>query len=248
MLELETEFFDLLETSESRWATLFIEGRTWFNINVQNLAWEAQINRVKASGARIAAFGRANSEGNEVSGAATDAEPRDHEETWRLWAAPGKRRAKFEVGSEPVDVVIEGSTFWSNGHGRSITNGGEANHSHGQGDGHNLIRTAEYAHLLHVVDLSDGTRIGRHTIDAKTTTVNTEHHEPGPGLHGLTIGDPEFLEMSVDRDRGVVLRASSWFQGAIYRVVEIAEVEFDPHFDPDVFEIEPGYGAEWILR
>lgn len=247
MLDLETEFFNLLETSESRWSTLFIDGRTWFNINVQHFAWQAQIVRLKASGARIETLRRSPKEGDPDPGTVSDVEPLDHVETWRVWAAPGKRRAKFEVGSQPVDVVIEGSTFWSNGHGRSITNGGNASHSHGQGDGHNLIRTAEYADLLHVVELSEGMRLGRRTIDAKVTIVDKEHHGRGPGVHGLTMGDPDVLALSVDRERGVVLTASSSLQGETYRIVEIIDVAFDPDFEHEVFEIEPEYSAEWVL-
>lgn len=245
MSALETEFFNLLETSESRWTALFIEGRTWFNIEVQSFAWQAKIDRMKANGA-IATFRRSDSDENEASGTAIVVEPVDHEETWRLWATPEKRRAKFEVGNELVDVVIEGSTFWSNGHGRSITNGGKANYGHGQGDGQNLIRTAKYAGLLHVVELSEGMRIGRHTIEARVTIVDNEDPHRVPVLHGLTIGDAEVLELSVDRERGVVLCASSQFQGAIYRIVEITEVEFDPNFDLDVFKIEPEFGTEWV--
>jgi hypothetical protein len=55
----------------------------------------------------------------------------------------------------------------------------------------------------------------------------------------------EFLELSVDRERGLVPSASSWFRGAIYRIVEISKVEFDPNFAFDVFKLEPEYGAEW---
>jgi hypothetical protein len=243
---LETEFFNLLETSGSLWTTLFIQGRTWTNIDVQNLAWQAQINRLKAHGALFAAFQSAQSDENETSESAAHVEPLDREETWRLWAAPGKRRAQFEVGQELVDVVIEGSTFWSNGRGRSITNGGNTNHGHGQGDGHHLIRTAEYTGLLQVIELSDGVRTGRPTIEAKVTTLDREHRRRGRGLHGLTIGDPEVLRLSIDRERGVVLKASSRFQGAIYRSVEVTAVEYDPHFDLDVFKIEPEFSTEWI--
>jgi hypothetical protein len=49
MSALETEFFDLLQTSESRWTTLFIQGRTWVDIDLQNLASQAQINRLSES-------------------------------------------------------------------------------------------------------------------------------------------------------------------------------------------------------
>jgi hypothetical protein len=246
MSALETEFFNLLETSESRWTTLFIEGRTWTNFAVQSLAWQAQISRLKAGGSRFATFQRSGPDERKDSTSAPDATPEEHEETWRIWAAPGTRRALFQVGQDLVDVVIEGSTFWSNGHGRSITNGGKSNHSHGQGDGQNLIRTEEYTDLLQAVELSGGLRSGRRTIEAIVTTREREHPERGPGLHGLTIGDPDVLELSVDRERGVVLRASSQFHGAPYRIVEATDVVFDPAFGVDTFDIQPRFGAEWV--
>lgn len=124
MSALESEFYNLLETSESRWTALLIEGRTWINSDVQSLAWQAKIGRMKANGDHVALFQRSDSNDNEASGTAIEVEPVDHEQTWSLWATPEKRRAKFEVGDGLVDVVIEGSTLWSNGHGRSFTNGG----------------------------------------------------------------------------------------------------------------------------
>jgi hypothetical protein len=246
MSALETEFTNLLETSESRWSALFIEGRTWFNFEVQRYAAQAETDRNEARGARFAEFRRSDSEKNDASGAARVVEPVDHEETWRLWVTAEKRRAKYQVGNELVDVVIEGSTFWSNGHGRSITNGGDANYSHGQGDGRHLLRTVEYAGVLHVVELSEGMRIGRRTIEARVTIVGDDDPHRVPVLHGLTIGVSELLELSVDRERGVVLRASSHFQGTVYRIVEITHIKFDPHFDVEVFTIEPEFGTKWV--
>lgn len=245
MSALESEFFNLLATSESRWTTLLIEGRTWTNIDLQSLAWQAQIDRMKANGAQFAILQRSDSDDGAADEEAAAAGSVEHEEIWSLWVTPERRRAKFQVGDGTVDVVIEGSTFWSNGFGRSFTNGGKKNHGHGQGDGQNLIRTTEYCGLLHVVELSRGMRIGRDTIDAKVTILEDEDPERGQGVHGLTIGDADFLELSIDRERGVVLSASSWLRGAIYRIVEMTKVEFDPYFALDTFKIEPAFGTEW---
>jgi len=248
MSTLESEFFDLLATSQSRWTRLLIEGRTWTNIVLRNLAWQAQIDREKANGVHFAILQRPDSDDgaadqNEVE--AEPAEPVEHEEIWSLWVTPERRRARFRVGDGTVDVVIEGSTFWSNGLGRSFTNGGNSDHGHGQGDGQNLIRTTEYCGLLHVEELARGMRIGRDTIDAKVTILEDEDPERGQGVHGLAIGDADYLELSIDRERGVVLSASSWIRGDIYRVVEMTKVEFDTHFTLDAFKIEPAIGTEW---
>jgi hypothetical protein len=245
MSALEVEFFDLLTTSEARWTTLLIEGRTWINFDIQRVAWQTEIDRLKTGGIAIATFRRADANETEAPESDAASAPVDHEETWSLWVTPESRRAKFEVGDRRVDVVIEGSTFWSNGLGRSFTNGGSKNHSHGQGDGRNLIRTQEYSRLLQIVELAEGTQIERQTIDAKVIISKSEDPDLGPVLHGLTIGDADFLELRVDRERGVVLSASSWFQGVIYRIVEVTKVEFDLNFDKNAFRIEPEFDTEW---
>jgi hypothetical protein len=249
MPALEEEFFNLLETSESRWTNLLVEGRTWIDVEVQNLAWQSQIDRRKANGAHYAQLQRFDFVTNNVYETATVVEPVVYDQTWRLWASPQRRRATFVVGNGIVDVIIEGSTFWSNGPDRSFTNGGKKNMGHGQGDGQNLIDTAEYAPLLQVAEISEGMKYGRRTIDARVTIVQNEHppnrQVRGRGVHGLTIGDPEFLELSVDRERGVVLSASSWFQASLYRIVEVTRCEFDLVFSRDAFEIEPKFGVDW---
>jgi hypothetical protein len=245
MSALEVEFYNLLTTSESRWTTLLIEGRTWANFDIQTFAWQTKNDRLRANGARIATFRRADSNENEAPEIEAAVAQVERDETWSLWVTPERRRAKFKVGDELVDVVIEGSTYWSNGHGRSITNGGNKNHSHGQGDGHNMIRTPDYAGLLKVMEISEGTQVGRQTIDAKAKILDDGDLELGPGLHGLTIGDADFLELRIDRERGVVLSASSWFQGIVYRILEVTNVEFDPGFASTAFRIEPEFGSEW---
>jgi hypothetical protein len=245
MLELEVEFNNLLVSSASRWTELLIEGRTWTNIALQNSAWQANIDRMRANGAAIAIFQSSDSDDNESVGANARVEPLIREQTWSLWVTPERRRARFVVGDEIVDVVIEGSTFWSNGNGRSFTNGGRKNSSHGQGDGQNLLRTADYVGRLRVAELTDGTKCGRPTLDAKVEILDNSGPEFGPDLHGLTIGDADYLELSVDRERGVLLSASSWLRGDVYRIVEMTRVEFDPNFDPDAFIIQPEFGTQW---
>lgn len=201
---------------------------------------------MRARNAHIGTFQRSDTDGIETSGTPIVAEPERHEETWQLWVTPDRRRARFEVRSETVDVVIEGSTFWSNGNGRSITNGGNPNVGHGQGDGQHLVCTSAYANVLSVMDFSEGTRLGRRTIDALVRVVDDDRHRT-PILHGLTVGDVEALELSIDRERGVVLRAVSMFQGIVYRIVQATSVNFDPVFGPEIFHIEPRFDAEWVL-
>jgi hypothetical protein len=246
---LEDEFINLLETSASRWSTLILEGRTWSNLAVEQLAWITQIERQRAEGAQIVMLQRADSTTSASSSdVAAEVRPRDLERTWSLRITPERRRATFDVGGELVDVVIEGSTFWSNGRGRSFTNEGNVHHSHGQGDGENLIRTRDYARLLRVVNVSAGETLGRHTVDATVRVLDDEGPDRGMGLHGLTIGDVETLALSVDRERGVILRATSWFDDAVYRIVEATSIAFDIPLGADELDIQPLFGDRWATR
>jgi hypothetical protein len=88
MSVLEAELFNLLGTSASRWTTLRIEGRTWMDIEVQNLAWEAHWDRMKANGARFASFRNFKFDNNAAIETATVVQPSEIEQTWRLWASP----------------------------------------------------------------------------------------------------------------------------------------------------------------
>ena len=98
-----------------------MEGRTWIDLEISRRAWQEEIERMQATGERFAVL-RSNSSEDEVADTPMKVEPAELDNSWRLWASPERRRAKFVVGDGPVDVVIEGSTFWSNGFGRSFTN------------------------------------------------------------------------------------------------------------------------------
>jgi hypothetical protein len=54
------------------------------------------------------------------------------------------------------------------------------------------------------------------------------------------------LELCIDRERGIVLRVSSWYREVVYRKVEITSVEFDPVFTSHAFRIEPQFGDRWM--
>jgi hypothetical protein len=142
-------------------------------------------------------------------------------------------------------VVFHDKTWWSNGLGRSLTNGGSVNHGHGDGWGSDLIRTAEYVSLLEIVDVRVGSWLERPTLEleAKIRYPSNSHGEQG--VHGLVIGDPDDLRLSVDAERGVILRSRSWFGGMLYRTLEMTEVAFDEALGAETFAIQPLPGQTW---
>jgi hypothetical protein len=232
-----SEFFDLLSTSPDRWTTLQISGREWRDTTICHQAWDAAIARKRASGTAVTTF---------TVGSRDAPEARELEHTWTLWLAPPWKRATFTVATETVDVVFHGTTWWGNSRGVSLSNEcpDRARSKHGLGDGEDLVRTRDYVSRLEVREIRVGSWIDRPTLDVGARAV---HHsgDRGRGLHGLIIGDADRIDLSVDRERGVLLRAASWFEGSMYRTVEALYVAFDETFPSDAFEIEPLPGQDW---
>ncbi len=199
------------------------------------MAWEAARSRKSAEGwgSVSASFG-SGSEGPVESGSA-----------WRLWIAPEWRRARFDVGSETVDVVFHGGTWWSNGRGISRTNGGAPNSGHGDGWGADLVRTDDYVDLIDIVDVAEGTWLDRPTLECAVAIRTGTSRLRGPGVHGLTIGDPTEWRLSIDAERGVILRSRSWFEGTLYRTLHATGVTFDDRLGAETFRIDPLPGQDW---
>jgi hypothetical protein len=235
--ETADQILELLSNSESRWDTLQATGREWRNSRILAEAWQAGSDRKRAS-APAGSFqtGRAYS---------SKPKPEESEERWSLWLAPPRKRAHFTVGADAIDVVVHGPQWWSNGHGESRSNIGSENHgSHGLGWGENFVRTSDFVHLLHFIEVTEGTHIGRPVIDAWAIMRHQERRR-GPGLHGLILGDADRVRLIVDGERGVILRTEAWFHESLYRILEMSEVQYDLDFGPEIFHIDPLPGQSW---
>lgn len=235
MPETASEVLDLLSTAESRWRTLRASGREWRNTTVLSEAWQAQIARKRAEGQHIGT----NTFQSDLP------RPENTEEEWHLWLAAPWKRAQFAVSRETVDVIFHESTWWCNAYGVSRTNGGALNSGCGEGPGAELIRTADYVSLIDVGAVTPGSWLGRDTLNARASIRQGLERKRGRGLHGLVIGDPDEILLSVDRERGVILRTEGWFQGSVYRILDMNDVAFDEDFPPETFEIQPLLGLDW---
>ncbi len=236
MADLADEALDLLSSSASRWHTLWARGREWRDTALSSAAWKAQLDRRRGEGQTISL----------ITNKATSPRPDQTDEPWRLWIADDWRRANFVAGGSEVDVVFHGAEWWSNGHGTSRTNGGAPNYGHGQGPGQHLVDTAEYPPLIGVTNVAVGSLLRRETLDVMATARRELPRRRGLGLHGLVIGDVDEIELSVDRERGVILRATSWFGGSPCRIIEMTEVTFDEELPVATFEIAPLPGLDWL--
>jgi hypothetical protein len=223
-----------MSTSTDRWSTLRMEGREWRKPGVLHQAWDAATARKRASGMGVSTI---------VLGRSDLPQPSELEQAWTLCLNPPSKRATFTVGRGMVDVVFQGTTWWSNGNGVSSSNV-TANWGHGLGWGEDLVRTADYVSRLDIDDVEPGTLLGRPILHARARAIHRDR-DRGKGLHGLIIGDADRIDLAVDRERGVILRAASWFEGLMYRIVEALEVAFDEQFAADAFRIEPLPGQDW---
>ncbi len=170
-------------------------------------------------------------------------QPREYEETWSLWLAPTWKRATFAFHPGTGDVVFHETTWWSYSPGGFASNAGSSRMEHGLGPGEDLVRTPDYVTRLAVQHVEPGSRLGRATLEGRVTAVHPLR-ECSKGLHGLVIGDADAIDLLVDRERGVILRAVSWLHGSAYRIVEASDVAFNELFPPDTFKIEPPSG--WV--
>jgi outer membrane lipoprotein-sorting protein len=232
-----SEFFDLLTSSPDRWTTLRMSGREWRDTVLSRQAWDAAIARKQASGMTFTTF---------TVGRSDLPQPRELEHAWTLWLAPPWKRATYTVATSTVDVVFHGTTWWSNSRGvsRSSESLDPAKYGHGLGYGEDLVRTRDYVTRLEVEEIGAGSWIDRPTLEVRARAVHRDR-DRAQGLHGLIIGDADRIDLSVDRERGVILRAASWFERSMYRTVEALDVIFDETFPSDAFKIEPLPGQDW---
>jgi hypothetical protein len=240
-----TEVVELLENSESRWRTLRAVGHEWSRHDRLQVAWERMVERNRRS-----ELGRMTllwSGGNLRPASPV---PEQTEEPWKLWCAPERSRAQFHVEGDLVDVVFLGATWWSVGHGWARTNAGSDRYHHGMGDGERLIRTRPYIPFLDFHEVVDGTWRERSAFLVRATPVWGESlhglYAADQVLHGLLIGDPDEILLTVDAERGVLLRTEARLEGMPYRIVEMEEVFFDEEFGQEVFTIQLPSGQDWM--
>jgi hypothetical protein len=95
---------------------------------------------------------------------------------------------------------------------------------------------ADLLELLDVTETGSGTVAGRPTVEASAIVK--------PGLENdfrlSVLGwGADQIELSVDRERGTLLRTVSMFKGAPFRRTEALEASFDEAFDEALFDIPP---------
>jgi hypothetical protein len=160
-------------------------------------------------------------------------------EEWRLWVAPGAARAQMQIGDRDIDVRFKGSIWWSTGWAEEPTsNLSQPNGEHGKGPGASLINTGTYGSRLHISDVSESSFIGRDALIVRAVPSWDETEPPEQNeLYELLACDPDELVVTIDSERGVLLRSEESIDGVVYRIVEMTSVEFDIEIPDAVFTL-----------
>ncbi|MHB8325013.1 MAG: hypothetical protein ACYDEA_03400 [Candidatus Dormibacteria bacterium] len=223
------ELNEVLEVMQQRrpWATLRIAGFEWRH---NSLLLEAFERAVRAVGGHITTI-----ESSYVR-------PDEETEPWALWRQePDLMRAEFRVGPETVTAVWNADSWWawSPSRGR-MTNSGALTHLHGLGPGEGFL---DPAMVLPFVDLElqGETRLaGRpaHRLVARPLPPDWPRAGAPIGLVLLGTGADEYW-LTVDAERGLLLRAEARLEGVPFRVVEVQDVVYDEHLACDTFRLDP---------
>ena len=169
-----------------------------------------------------------------------ESEPKETEETLRLWIEQPWRRREETEGRSSRLTVSDGEKTWSYApewgameHEDVGDAGGEASF---------LFEPAGLLPGLALKALEETQWVGRPVIRVRARPHARVHdtflsHAPGADEH----------ELLVDAERGVLLRTTSHFEGSVFAITEVTEIAFDEVLDPKIFTFEPPEG-ETIRR
>lgn len=154
----------------------------------------------------------------------------------------GRTRSESSVGSEPLTVVFDGPTWWSwSPHAGGMTNSGVANHGHGFGPAQTLVDGVALVSALRLQFLGSDTLLGRDVVRIRGLPRARANQQPDYGLHELGAGADDYT-LSVDAERGVLLRTEARLREQPFIVIEMTEVEFDVVLPPETFIVDLHHG------
>ena len=205
------------------WVTLRMAGIEWRHRGLQKEAFE---RAARAHGIRAVTLN------------SSYVRPEEEMEPWSLWRRePDLVRAVFVVGPQTVTAVWNGGTWWawSPPQGR-MTNSGDPHHGHGMGPGEGLVEPGELLPFVDLEVLGETSLAGRpaYRLVARPLPPEWPRSGPHPELHFLGTGADEY-RLTVDAERGLLLRTEARLDGRAFGVIEVGDVEYDQVLDGDVF-------------
>lgn len=228
------DVLELLHDAEPRWKTLRAVGRQWRHTARATEVFERYVAAVEAGQPPTAVV---RLTGYVPDGSQPPA-PDETEHHWRLSMEHGGRlRSEHAWGDESTTVVLDGPTWWSwSPRIGGMTNRGAENHRCGVGPSGVLIDTAAVLSAVRLQLLGKDTMLGRDVYRVRGVPRAGLGHEPDFGLDQLGLGADDYL-LSVDAERGVLLRSEARFHDQPFTVTEMTEVAFDAELPPETFTI-----------
>jgi hypothetical protein len=159
-----------------------------------------------------------------------------HQQSWRLWVEqPNRRRVQFGLGEHAIEVIwVE--DVWSRltHEGRLEATSSQHKHPHEKGPSEFLLDPAPFLGALTIEILQRDVFLGRPTYQLRAkqrslALVRLFLHHVGPGAD-------EFL-LSVDIERGVLLRCEARLRNRPFRIIAMTEVVFDAPLPRGTFSI-----------
>lgn len=225
------QVLELLHDSDARWRTLRSTGRAWSHNPRRNEIGERRFAAIRAGDPSGISWTGYVAVGDQPP------EPDETDEGWRLWMH-GRSRTRLErsTGSGMVTTVQDGPSWWSwSPYTGGRTNRGAANHHLGLGPAAALVDTALLVTALRLELEGSDTLMGRRVFQVRGLPRPRREHEPDP-LSELGLGADDYL-MSVDAERGILLRTEARLRGLPFFVIEMVEVAFDVDVPDETFTI-----------
>jgi hypothetical protein len=226
------ELRELVATSDERWHTLEIEGRTWQDrIAQRDAASEMRRDRGAVPAVRATRAGISMPHG-------------EREQSWHLWrAGEGLLRSEYEIGRELVTVVAQGSRWWRWSPTLGPTSGGGAGRPVRLmlGPAGLMLTFAGVLEQVEFESLRQTMTAGRPALSFRALPVATRARGRA-ALRAAGSGADEYL-VTVDAERGLLLSLTARRGEVAFHTTEVQRVVYDQPVAPNLFAPQSGGAA-----
>ena len=230
----------LLRDSPSLWRTLRAEGFEWTDPELFETAFGKGFEATgSASGSRRS---KPPSETRSARGAvgvrpasARNSRSFNTTSTWKVWIErPDRFRSEVPAGAGVVSTVWHGDAWWSlSPEGERRSSDGQANAKHAKGPSELLVETQVLLGTLMFEDSAEASLLGRDVLQVRAKP-RAQPRLRRLTLRGLGIGADDYV-LSVDAERGIVLRSEARLSEQSFKVIEMTAVSFDITLPSEIF-------------
>ena len=212
------EVLKLLHESDRRWQTLAAEGEEWRD---EERSAEAFIRRRPPGG--VISFRGGPDRG--------ERDPR-----WQLWVRqPDRSRVEFGAahGARVTEITSADRTWMRLPDGRSHVQQRRPSGRPAFGPASCLVQTRAIPGAFNLEAAGTDDVVGRACVAVRARPV-VDETRPGPGFHPLLQGADE-VRLTVDAERGVVLRVEALLNGVVFYRNAMTAVRFDEDLPDEIF-------------